>query len=272
MGSPRRRADSFNKRVDADHPQFVNAVARAFTILRCFEQGEHYLGNQDIVRRTGLPKPTVSRLAFTLSSLGYLSYSPSREKYALGASVLALGHAFMKGDGVLSVARPLMEELAAYTQSAVMLGLADGLHMVVLEICQGDPTFQIRLDTGAQVPQGSTALGRASMAGQALPVFESHLAELERECAPEEWPRLRAGLLTAREDYETIGFCSSLGDWNPDVFAIGVPMASADHSRMFAFNCSGRASMLTRDKLMLDFGPKLVALRDAVFAATAGRH
>lgn len=271
MGNPRRSNDAFSKAVDADHPQFVSAVERAFAILRCFEHGEHYLGNQEIAKRTGLPKPTVSRFAFTLSSLGYLRYSPEQENYALGAGVLALGRAFLKGNDLLSIARPLMQELAKYTQSAVMLGAADGLRMVVIEVAQGDPTFQMKLETGERVPHGSTALGRAVLAARPLEVFDERLAELERECEPAAWPKIRASIVGARQEYESYGFCFSLGDWNPDVYAIGVPMLSADRTRVLAFNCSGRISIMTREKLIQDFGPKLVALRNTVYEATEGR-
>lgn len=271
MGNPKRGAETFAHAINEDHPQFVTAVARAFSILRCFEHGEPHLGNQDIVRRTGLPKPTVSRLTFTLSALGYLEYSAALEKYALGTGVLALGHAFMKSNDVVAIARPHMKELAAYTESAVMLGAADGLRMVLLEVCQGDPTFQLRLEPGARVPHGSTALGRADLAARPLALFEQSLAELESECEPQRWPKIRAGIVRARQDYENYGFCFSLGDWNPDVFAVGVPMVSADRGRVLAFNCSGRVSVMTREKLVRDFGPRLVALRNSVYELTEGR-
>ena len=90
MGNPKRETDLFSRGVAPDHPQFVSAVARAFSVLRCFEHGVHYLGNQEIAKRTGLPKPTVSRFTFTLSALGYLNYSPEREKYCLGTAVLGV--------------------------------------------------------------------------------------------------------------------------------------------------------------------------------------
>lgn len=273
MGSPKRDIDVFSNAIDESHPQFVSSVARAFSILRCFEYGAQRLGNQDIARQTGLPKTTVSRLTFTLAALGYLSYSASLEKYALGTAVLSMGHALLKGNDVLAVARPLMRELAEYTQSAVMLAEGDRDHdrMVLLEVCQGDPTFQMNLAAGARVPHGSTALGRADLASRPLEMFERHLANLERECEPGYWPRIRAGIVRARQDYENYGFCFSMGDWNPEVFAIGVPLVSADRSRVLAFNCSGRISIMTREKLMQDFGPKLVALRDKVFERTEGR-
>ncbi|MEO8672740.1 MAG: IclR family transcriptional regulator [Tahibacter sp.] len=271
MGNPRRNLESTSRAQAAKHPQFVTSVARALSILRCFERGDAYLGNREIAARTGLPKPTVSRLAFTLATLGYLNYSAVQEKYALGAAVLSLGHAFIKANDVLAVARPLMQQLAEYTQSAVMLGAADGMRMILLEVCQGDPTFQMKLETGARVPHGSTALGRADLAARPQPGFEQHLGELERECEPLLWPKIRAGILRARLDFENYGFCFSLGDWNPDVFAIGVPMVSADRTRILAFNCSGRVSMMTREKMIEDFGPKLVALRNRVYEATEGR-
>lgn len=271
MGSPRRDSQAFDLPVDGSHPQFVNAVGRAFSILRCFQQGERHLGNQEIARRTGLPKPTVSRLTFTLASLGYLEYSGALEKYALGTAVLGLSHAYLKNNDVVSVARPLMRELADYTQSAVMLGAADGLRMVVLELCQGDPTFQLNLAPGARVPHGTTALGRADLAARPQPLFEQRLAELQGDADPAAWPQVREGILRARRDFETYGFCFSFGDWNPDVYAVGVPMVSADRSRVLAFNCSGRVSVMTRERLVSDFGPRLVALRNTVFDRIEGR-
>lgn len=271
MGNPKRDIDQFSRGVDPDHPQFVSAVARAFSVLRCFEHGGPYLGNQEIARRTGLPKPTVSRFTFTLSALGYLCYSPEREKYALGTAVVALSRAFIRHNDVVSVARPLMRELAEQTQSAVMLGAVDGLRMVLLEICQGDATFQLKLDIGSRVPHGATALGRADLAARPPAVFEARLNELEKDCEPGSWPQIRAGIVGARADYENYGFCFSLGDWNPDVFAVGVPLISADRSRILAFNCSGRVSIMTRDKLLHEVGPRLLALRNSVYELTQGR-
>ena len=271
MGNPKRNIDTFSRSVGEDHPQFVSAVSRAFSILRCFEHGEQYLGNQDIARRTGLPKPTVSRLSFTLSALGYLEYSANLEKYSLGTAVLAISHSYMKSNDVVTIARPLMRELADYTQAAVMLGAADGLRMVLLEVCQGDATFQLKLEVGARVPHGSTALGRADLAARPPALFKQRLLELEQECQPGHWAKIRAGIVRARQDFENYGFCFSLGDWNPDVFAVGVPMVSADRSRILALNCSGRVSVMTREKLIRDFGPKLVTLRNKVFEMTEGR-
>ena len=77
--------------------QFVTALARGLDVLRAFRPGEAMLGNQEIAERTGLSKPTISRLTHTLLELGYLTYSARSGRYQLGPGVLALGYATIAG-------------------------------------------------------------------------------------------------------------------------------------------------------------------------------
>jgi DNA-binding IclR family transcriptional regulator len=84
-------------------------------------------------------------------------------------------------------------------------------------------------------------------------------------------PKIKSGIVRARRDCEQYGFCFSLGDWNPEVFAVGVPIVSTDKSRVFAFNVSGRVSVVTREQITDDFGPRLVALRNKVLDLVQGR-
>jgi DNA-binding IclR family transcriptional regulator len=269
MGNPKRAVDAFQD--EADAPQFVTALARGMAILKCFDRSESHLGNQEIAARTGLPKPTVSRLTFTLASLGYLDYSAAREKYALGVGVLALAHGYLRGNDIIAVARPLMQQLADYTKAAIMLGATDGSHMVLLEICQGDEIFHLKLEPGARVAHSSTALGRAYLAALPRESFDLYLDKLRQECPPPAWSGIKTGIMRARNDFEQYGFCFSLGDWNSDIFAVGVPIISADRSRILAFNCSGRISIVTREQIMNDFGPRLLTLRNKVLDLMQGR-
>ncbi|KVE33579.1 IclR family transcriptional regulator [Burkholderia sp. TSV86] len=271
MGNPKRDITSLLPTPAEDHPQFVTALARGMAVLRCFTRGQRYLGNQDIAQRTQLPKPTVSRLTFTLTQLGYLHYSVDLEKYSLGVGVLNLGHAFLQNNDVIDAAHPFLLDYAKHTQAAAMLGEFDGKQMILLDICQGDPLFQLRLEPGSRVAHGTTALGRAHLAALPPELFQRYLATTEAGCPPQQWPALKAGIVAARDDYERLGFCVSFGDWSPDLFAVGVPMVSADGSRILAFNCSGRLSTVTRERLIDDFGPRLVALRDEVFERVGGQ-
>lgn len=251
--------------------QLVTALARGLAILRCWKSGDKYLGNREIATRTGLPKPTVSRLTHTLTELGYLDYSASLEKYALGAGVLALAHTYLANQGVREVARPLMQELAETFGATVMLGTLDQTHMVVIEVCHGDENFQLRRDVGQRVPHSLTALGRAYLA--ALDPMRRHdaMIELQARTPPAEWPSVRAGIEQACRDYLRYGFVFSLGDWRPQVYAAGVPLIAEDGARIFALNCSGPLYSMTRKRLINEIGPKLVQIRDQVQKTLGGR-
>jgi DNA-binding IclR family transcriptional regulator len=67
----------------------------------------------------------VSRLTYTLTRMGYLTYSPTTSRYALSVGVLAFHNAYLGNLDVRNVARPLMQELADGLPATVSLGAPD---------------------------------------------------------------------------------------------------------------------------------------------------
>src|SRR5690554_7214937 len=101
--------------------KLVEAMSRGLDVLRAFSRGSVILGNQDIARITKLPEPTVSRMTYTLTKLGYLSYSPQLDKYQLDSGVLALGYAYVSNLRVRQLAKPYLDEFARNTNTSVGL-------------------------------------------------------------------------------------------------------------------------------------------------------
>lgn len=253
--------------------RFVTALARGLDILRCFSRKDRELGNTEIASRTKLAKPTVSRLTFTLTQLGYLTYSPDTGRYALSVGVLAFSHAYLGNLDIRHIARPLMQQLADDVQASVSLGAPDpsGQHMVFLEICQGaGQMFHISLEVGSRVPHGWTAMGRAYLAALAPEDREERLALYRKATPRSQWDDIQAGIDKAVRDYERHGFCLSVGEWVKDVWAVGVPMVSREGHKILALNCSGPIFDMNRQKLIQEVGPRLLQLRDRVVAATGG--
>jgi DNA-binding IclR family transcriptional regulator len=250
--------------------QFVAALARGLAILRCFRSGDRYLGNQEIARRTGLAKPTVSRLTYTLKRIGFLTHSKSREEYALGAGVLALGHAYLAALNTRELARPLMQEMADFAQATICLGENDAQHMVIVEICHGSPTYLLRLDVGQRVPHNTTALGRAYLAAMSPEMREARIEAITKPLQPAVRAKLAAEMQASLRTYDKHGFVYSFGDWNPDIFAVGVPLVSADKTRVMALSCSGAMFDATRKRMISEIGPRMVVMRDRIFSAARG--
>lgn len=258
-------ADLFPFGVEAEEDrgkarQFVTSLARGLEVLRCFQPGDRLLGNQDIARRTGLPKPTVSRLTYTLTRLGYLHYAQSLGKYQLGTAVLSLGYSLLTNMDILKIARPLMQELADYSHTSVAVGARDRLGIVYLQGCHSpEATVSLRMDAGTWIPIATTSIGRALLCGLPEAARENLMDHIRRE-APQDWPTHRAGIEQALRDYQERGFCFSLGEWRKDVNAVGVPMLPVAGSRLLAFNCAAPSFFLRRHMLEDDIGPRLVNL------------
>ena len=75
------------------------------------------LGNQELSKRCGLAKSTISRLTHTLTQLQYLIYVEESAKYSLGTATLSLGQRDAVAAGYqFKLAHPLMQELAEFGQ------------------------------------------------------------------------------------------------------------------------------------------------------------
>ncbi|HEX2553820.1 MAG TPA: IclR family transcriptional regulator [Microvirga sp.] len=243
----------------ADDRQFVTALARGLEVLRAFKPNDGLLGNQDIAARTGLPKPTVSRLTHTLTRLGYLTHIERLAKYQLAPGALSIGYAALANFGIREIARPHMQALADEAGAAVAFGGRDRNSMIYLAQCRASTAFTVRLEVGSRIPMATTAMGRAYLA--AIPGDErAEIMDAIQGRFGTRWPEVRAGIERAVDEVARHGFTISAGDWQPDVYAVGAPLAAADGSGIFAFNCGAPAYGLTRDRLQKDLGPRLVAL------------
>jgi len=250
--------------------KFVTALARGLEVLRAFTPTEGLLGNGEIAERTGLPKPTVSRLTYTLTKLGYLAHVERLAKYQLAPAALALGYTALANIRIRQLARTDMQELADYAGAVVALGTRDRLDLIYLELARSKHGAMLRLMQGSRLPIVSTAMGRALIAGMPDSERSWLLGYIKRQ-EGKNWPKVKTIIERSIRDFETRGFTLSLGDWERDINAIGVPLTAPDGSGVFAFNCGAPAFHFTRDKLENDIGPRLVNMVRNVEVALAGR-
>lgn len=239
--------------------QFVTALARGLEVLRCFRTESPILGNQEIAQKTGLPKPTVSRLTFTLTELGYLRYSNNLRKYQLGTAVLSLGYSVLNSMDIIKIARPFLQEMADYAQAAVGLLSQDRLKMIYLEnIYPNTSAIVLRHRAGDLIPMAITASGRAFLCAISEK-DRTYLMDQIRLRDEANWPTLKTGIEKALKDYHNFGFCMSLEDYTKGVNAIAVPIKSPiNGSNFMVVNCGAAAFQMRRHIIEDDLGPRLV--------------
>ncbi|KWW14561.1 IclR family transcriptional regulator [Pseudomonas putida] len=250
---------------DDSSGQFVTALARGLELMRCFTPRDNVLGNQDLARMTGLPKPTVTRLTNTLMRLGCLKREVHSGKYQLDVGVLGFGYAMLSNLSIRAVAHPLMEALANHAQAAVAMASRDRLQMVYLDVVQGQGNTTMRRQIGSYLPLAQSSVGRACLA--AMPETEREfLLDHIRQRESDQWQSIRKGLDRAFRDYTDYGFCLSIGEWHRDVNSVAVPLLHPQYG-LLTFNCGGPSFQLPRERLMDDIGPRLINMVNNIGAA-----
>ncbi|MGE0315673.1 MAG: IclR family transcriptional regulator [Lautropia sp.] len=238
--------------------RFNNALARGLAILRCFQLDDELLGNVEIAERTGLPKATVSRLTFTLTTLGYLRYRSELARYELAAGVVGLAYPYLAKQTVAPVARPLMLALAADTRSNIGLGVQDGLSVLYLEYALGEAVMNRRQRVGFRVPLVRTAMGRACIAAMRTDERE-RIFESIRAYYPREWKSIRAEVEASLEAFHDTGYCLGVRTFDSATASVAVPFVHPDGRTVFSFNSSGDVSHQT-DARLAKTGKRLIAL------------
>jgi len=248
--------------VDATDRQFATTLARGLEVLRCFTATEPILGNKDISRRAGLPKPTVSRMTYTLTCLGYLRYLPwagKYGKYELGPAVLSIGYPLLANIGVRQVAKAPMRELAEYARGWVTMGVRERLNMVYVETARSKDVLKSKADIGQTFPIVMSAMGRAYLASLSTAEREALVNQIKVK-TPDIWKKSATAVEEALADFRTRGYCLHRGAFNPHVHTVAVPMRRLRDEEPAVFNCVVPAGTIRRGQLESDLGPRLVQM------------
>lgn len=243
--------------------RFVESLSRGLNVLRAFSEGSVTLGNQEIARITHLPKATVSRMTFTLTTLGYLSYNARLEKYQLSSGVLALGHAYVSNLRVRQLAKPYMDEFARLNNTSVGLTCRDRLHMIYVENRLPPEASLLRMEVGLKLPMATTAAGRAYCASLDEDARQHLLDSLAESYGETHWAEKRAGMEQAMGEYRKHGFCLSLGDWDRHVNTAGVPIKLLDGTTM-ALTCAAPSYLVPPEKIRDSIAHQLVLLANDI--------
>ena len=237
--------------------QFITALARGLDVLGAFRPNDPPLSNQELAKRTGLPRPTISRITYTLTELGYLTYHERFGCYELGGGAMVLGHVARANFNAFERIRPLMARLAEFSNANVGIGARDRLNMVYLEVVHGPARVALRFEIGSQVPLFLTAIGRAYLAASSKEEANALIQQVRNQDKEKADEAARI-VETARAEYERLGFCISAGDWHDDIHGIAVPLHAPELGGRLSINVGAPAYLMPKSRMMTEVGPELV--------------
>jgi DNA-binding IclR family transcriptional regulator len=142
--------------------QRASMLERGVQVLQAFRPHGGTLTLTALVERTGLPKPTVHRLAESLAGLGLLERQPVG--YRPGLGLFELGELVPAKTDLRETALPFMQDLYEATHETVHLGIREGFDVVYAEKIRGHGGVDVPSRVGGRLPLSSTGVGKALLA------------------------------------------------------------------------------------------------------------
>src|SRR5512141_3227879 len=241
-------------RADPGDPSFATTLAHGLDVLAAFRNADGPLSNAELAGATGLSRPTVSRLTYTLAQLGYRKRD-AKGRFALGLGILAAAYPVLSALKVRQLARPLMRDFAAYTGGTVSIAMPFGLAFIYVETLRTTDAVTHLPDVGFASSLAPTAVGRALLSLFTREELDAYVAHVKAE-RPEEADYVQARTLPDVELCKERGFAVSLGEWRREIFGVAAPLYRTASGDCLSVNCGIPSFRFNAEQIERECGPR----------------
>ena len=268
----------------------TQAVRHAVAVLGAFSPAEPYLGVNEIARRVGLNRSTVSRLLQTLHELGLVAWHEPTGQYRLGLRLAELAGIALGSLDTRDVAQVHLRRLNLLTRETINFAIWDTDAAVIVAHYPGLEPIKALGWVGRRHPGHCTSVGkvllafldepdRAAHVGRAVHAYTSNTITKPDRLWAELDAVLRTGLGINRGEFQDglNAVAAPVWDHRGRVqAAVGVagPAYRLTEARMAELGAQVQESAvaISRDLGAPDLAPWGSALPDRELVDTAGRR
>jgi len=249
-------------RADQPDPSFATTLAHGLDVLAAFRNGGGALSNADLAQHTGLSRPTVSRLTYTLARLGYLKRD-AKGRFELGLGILAAAYPVLSALKVRQLARPLMRDFAAYAGGTVSIAMPFGLDFIYVETLRTTDAVPHVPDVGFTGSLATTAVGRALLSLFSADELARYVEAVKTE-RPGDFEYVQKRTLPDIELCRERGFGISLGEWRREIFGVAAPLYRTSSGDCLSVNCGIPSFRFSAEQIERECGPRILGLARSI--------
>jgi DNA-binding IclR family transcriptional regulator len=142
----------------------VPAAERTLAVLRHLASQPRPVPAATIARDLDLPRSTVYHLLAVLERQRFVTHLPEERRYALGVAAFEIGSAYLRHEGMVRLARPVLSRLVDGTGENGHLAVLDGREVLYLLEERAPGGDLLVSDVDVRLPAHLTASGRALLA------------------------------------------------------------------------------------------------------------
>ena len=228
----------------------TQSVHRALAVLETMAARPHGATPKELSQALGIHLSTSYRLLNTLVAAGYAVRAPRTGLFRLGPRLAYLHHGYLAALSPADETLAFLHALQMATGETVLLNQLEGDDVVVSAVVAGSrPGSHPPGYVGMAIPAHSVAVGRVLLAWQPAAQIESYLNRHTGAPAFPPFPLLKPDALRAEiERIRMTGYALDLGEGNPEVCCVAVPISDPTGTVEFAIGIVAPCARFRREE------------------------
>lgn len=138
----------------------LGVTGKAFMILEIISRSAGPITISEVIRITGLTKPTTHRIVNMLVAMEFLERDVTGQGLIEGRRLVALAHQTLVSSAPRSLRHNILQEIVAESGETCNYGTLYGLEVIYLDRVETQWPLGLRFAAGSRVPAHCTAIGK----------------------------------------------------------------------------------------------------------------
>jgi len=202
----------------------AKSAIRALDLIVALAGEQRGLSFTELLRVLMVPKSSLHELLAVLTERGFVEYERESRTYMLGIRVWENGQAYLRHHELVSMARPVMEQIVAQLNETVQVAVLDGVENVYLAKVDCSHPLRLQSDVGRRLFAPPTGLGKVLLAALPEDVCRARLQGRE---LPRFTPQTITDLPTLLSELGAVrgrSFAVDDQEYTPGLLCVAVPI------------------------------------------------
>lgn len=135
-------------------------MGKAFSILEIIASGRQPLTMAEIVRASGLTKPTAHRITTMLTDMGFIERDTLKRGFIEGPRLIELALGTLRAAAPRTLRHAILRSISEQVGETCNFGILVGSEVLYLDRVEAKWPLGLRLEAGSRVPAHCTAIGK----------------------------------------------------------------------------------------------------------------
>lgn len=234
----------------------LGATGKAFSVLEVISANPEPTPMPEIIRLTGMTKPTAHRIVNLLVDMGFIERDAFDRGFIEGTNLVGLAFRTLSSAAPRSVRHTVLQGMSEAVGETCNYGVLSGGEVLYLDRVEGKWPLGLRFDAGSRVPAHCTAIGKLLLSRLPKAELLATVESMPRAAYTENTITDVKALINALGDIRRDGIGTDNQEFMHGVVCVAVPVIGEDGRCFGGIALSAPEARITLNQ-MLGFVPQM---------------